>query len=854
MAKVTVSSIGKKYGLKSQEVIDKISDLGFNGYNAKSEVFPMVEKQLISKFGWTVPSKQTESAPVKEIVEAPVNPASTPTKIVPPIPEALAQKTKEVFKEEEEKKAKEMLAKAPSPAMMASIPKPKNPLGNNPFMRNKRPGFGPRPGGFDKPKFDKDGKRIPNTGNKFQKSRIAKPGFGAPGAPGAKKPGMPTTFVGGKGKGGKGAAQRGSVGGAFGRSGRAGSKKPTARTRHAEQSDALQSRTVAGFEIPNGGGAIVKLYPGATLADFADKINVDPTALISVLFKLGEMVTQNQSLDEDTFGILGEELGYIIETASTEEEDKELLESFNVDTSIDQDEISEEDLVIRPPVVTIMGHVDHGKTRLLDTIRHTDEAEKEAGGITQKIGAYRKTVIHDGVERYITFIDTPGHEAFTQMRARGADITDVAILVVAADDGVMPTTVEAINHAKSANVPIVVAVNKIDKPDANPDKVRGELTEYGLVDEKFGGDTIFVDISAKIGTNVGDLLEAVLLTADATVDLRANKNLTGIGTVIESKLDKGRGPIATVLVQSGTVVTGDAIVVGRAYGRVRALTDEHGTKHKTAGPSIPATVLGLTSVPAAGDQLIVVDDERTARQIAEKREATKRSADLAKRRKRVTLEEFKSAVDESRLDALNIIIKGDSSGSVEAIEEAIYNLDVPEELRIDVIHRAVGDITQNDINLASVDNALIIAFDVKAAPKIQKDADDAGVEIRPYSIIYRITEDIEKSLKGMLKPIYETVEVGRAEVLEIFSSSKAGTIAGSKVKSGVIKKKLKAKVERDGEFIEENTKISGLKRFKDDVTEVKEGFECGISLDGFNELQIGDIIVVYEEQEIARPE
>ena len=539
------------------------------------------------------------------------------------------------------------------------------------------------------------------------------------------------------------------------------------------------------MQVPRGDGTTqIRLRRGATLSDFAEKIDVNPASLVTVLFHLGEMATATQSLDEGTFELLGAELGYKIQIVSPEEEDRELLEDFNIDLDAELAAETDEDLEVRPPVVTVMGHVDHGKTRLLDAIRKSDVISGEAGGITQHIGAYQVHHEHEGTMRAITFIDTPGHEAFTAMRARGARVTDIAILVVAADDGVMPQTIEALNHAQAADVPIVVAVNKIDKPGANPEKVRQQLTEYNLVAEEYGGDTLFVNVSALKGEGVDEVLEAVLLTADAGLDLRANPDKDARGVAVEAHLDKGRGAVATVLVQSGTLRVGDSIVAGTAHGRVRAMFDEHDQPIEEATPARPVMVLGLQSVPRAGDSFLVADDERTARQIAEKREAADRAAQLAKRRKRISLEDFTEALAAGKVDTLNLIIKGDVSGAVEALEDALLAIDVGDEVELRVIHRGVGAVTQNDVNLATVDNAIIIGFNVRPAERVQELADREGVDMRFYSVIYRAIEDIEAALKGMLKPEFVENATGSAEIVEIFRSSKFGNIAGCMVRSG----------------------------------------------------------------------
>ena len=476
-----------------------------------------------------------------------------------------------------------------------------------------------------------------------------------------------------------------------------------------------------------------------------------------------------------------------------------------------------------------MGHVDHGKTRLLDTIRQANVREGEAGGITQHIGAYQVLTELDGNERLVTFIDTPGHEAFTAMRARGAKATDIAILVVAADDGVMPQTVEAINHAQAADVPIVVAVNKIDKEGADPDKIRAQLTEYDLVAEEYGGETMFVDISAKQGTNIDALLEAVLLTADASLDLRANPDMEAQGVAIEAHLDRGRGPVATVLIQRGTLRVGDSIVAGDAYGRVRRMVDEHGEDVDEALPSRPVQVIGFTSVPGAGDNLLVVDEDRIARQIADRRSARKRNALAARTRKRISLDDLDAALKET--SQLNLILKGDNSGTVEALEEALLGIEIDDEVELRVIDRGVGGVTETNVNLASASNAIIIGFNVRAEGKATELANREGVDIRYYSVIYQAIDEIQSALKGMLKPVYEEKELGRAEIRAIFRSSKVGNIAGCLVTSGIIRRNAKARLLRDNVVVAETVTISSLKREKDDVTEVRDGYECGLTLD-----------------------
>lgn len=609
----------------------------------------------------------------------------------------------------------------------------------------------------------------------------------------------------------------------------------------------MQAPVVGGVRLPHGNGETIRLARGASLSDFAEKIDANPAALVQALFNLGEMVTATQSVGDETLELLGSEMNYVVQVVSPEDEDRELLESF--DLTYGEDEGGEEDLETRPPVVTVMGHVDHGKTRLLDTIRQANVREEEAGGITQHIGAYQVEVDLDGTPRPITFIDTPGHEAFTAMRARGAKATDIAILVVAADDGVMPQTVEAINHAQAADVPIVVAVNKIDKEGADPAKIRGQLTEYGLVPEEFGGDTMFVDISAKQGTNIQALLEAVILTADAALDLRANPDMEAQGVAIEAHLDRGRGPVATVLIQRGTLRVGDSVVAGDAYGRVRRMVDEHGEDVEEALPSRPVQVIGFTSVPGAGDNFLVVDEDRIARQIADRRSARKRNAMAARARKRISLEDLDSALKET--SQLNLILKGDNAGTVEALEEALLGIQIDDEVELRVIDRGVGGVTETNVNLASASDAIIIGFNVRAEGKATELANREGVEIRYYSVIYQAIDEIESALKGMLKPVYEEKELGRAEIRAIFRSSKVGNIAGCLVTSGVIRRNSKARLLRDSVVVAENLTVSSLRREKDDVTEVRDGYECGLTLT-YSDIKEGDVIETYELVEKQR--
>ncbi|WP_408934160.1 translation initiation factor IF-2 [Corynebacterium marquesiae] len=696
----------------------------------------------------------------------------------------------------------------PSPAMMPSHPNPAS-------MPSKAPSGGGRGG--------------------RGRGGHGGPGHGGPGG------GRPGGFRGG-GRGGR----RGGTAGAFGRPGGAPRKGKKSKRQKRHEYEEQQKHVVGGVRLPDGKGQTVRLRRGASLSDFAEKIGADPAALVQALFNLGEMVTATASVSEDTLQLLGSEINYNVEVVSPEDEDRELLESF--DLKFGEDEGGEEALENRPPVVSVMGHVDHGKTRLLDAIRKTNEGAREEGGITQGIGAYQTTVDVDG-ERTITFLDTPGHEAFTAMRARGAKSTDLAILVVAADDGVMPQTVEAINHAKAADIPVVVAVNKVDKPEAQPDKIRGQLTEYGLVPEEYGGDTMFVDISAKQGKNIDQLLESVILTADAALELTANPDMDAQGVAIEAHLDRGRGPVATVIVQRGTLHVGDSIVVGDAHGRVRRMLDEFGEDVEEAGPSRPVQVQGLSGVPGAGDNLLVVEDDRVARQIANQRDARKRSALQAKQRKRVSLEDLDKVLQET--STLNLILKGDNAGSVEALEDALLDIKTEDEVELNIIDRGVGAVTETNVSLAAASDAVIIAFNTRAEGKATEMATQEGVDIRYYTIIYKAIEEVEAALKGMLKPIYEERDTGAAEIRALFKSSAVGTIAGCMVTEGKVVRNGKVRLLRDNNVITADAKIESLRHEKDDATEIKAGYECGMVL-SYPDIQVGDIIQAYEEVEVPR--
>ncbi len=901
MSKVRVHELAKQLGMESKEVLAKLQEMGEFVRSASSTVEAPVVRKLVALYPDAKPvsdAKPVKKAAAKKTAAskktAEVNPelaAELAAELGVDLAALKASRDAEKLAHDETKAAATEAAATPASDATPSAPVAPRP-GNNPFStggavpRPPRPGNNPfsTGGAVPRPPQRPAGTGAPRPGMAGARPGSVRPGFAA--RPGAARPagagtgtgnypprtgGAPTSpgpyrsqgATGGAPGGAAGGPQRpggggpnrgpgrGGTAGAFGKNASKSSKrKQKSRKALREEFDNMQAPQLGGAVIPHGDGKTkIRMRRGSSLADFAEKIGADPAALVSALFHLGEMVTATQSVDADTFEILGAQLKYQIEIVSPEDEDRELLQDFDIDLAQELEDMNPDDLVARPPVVTVMGHVDHGKTSLLDAIRKTEVIKGEAGGITQHIGAYQIHHDHDGVNRAITFIDTPGHEAFTAMRARGAKVTDIAVLVVAADDGIMPQTIEALNHAQAADVPIVVAVNKMDKEGANPDKVRQQLTEYNLIAEEYGGDTIFVNVSAKKGEGVDALIESILLTADAAIDLRAVAADDARGVAIEAHLDRGRGPVATVLVQRGTLKVGDAIVAGGSFGRVRAMLDEHGANVEEAGPSRPVQVLGFTSVPNAGDTFLVAEDDRTARQIAEKRQAAERNAQLAKARKKVSLEDF---MEQSKISTLNLILKGDVSGSVEALEDALMQLDVGAEVDLRVIHRGVGAITKSDITLASASTAVVIGFNVKPEPQTAIYADQEGVEVRFYSVIYNAIEEIELSLKGLLKPEFEEVVLGNAEVRDLFKSSKVGTIAGSIVLDGIIRRNAKGRVLRDGAVLAEDVTIESLKRFKDDATEVKEGFECGIGVGKGADLQVGDIIQVFEMREKKR--
>ena len=867
MALPRVYDIAKELGIDTKIALAKLEELGEYVKGGSSTIAPPVAAKLKAAF------PKVEKAPKKEAAkpaaapapaaEAPAPSAPAPASPAPAAPTPAAETPAPAAPAAPA--AQTPLVGIPRPGnnpfssnQGMGIPRPMARPGNNPFSSNQgmgrpaRPGA-PRPGGAGAPR--PGGPRPGGAGTGAPRPGGPRPGgagtgFGAPrpGGFGAPAPGGAPGRPGPAGRAGRGAG----TAGAFGKGGSKNKARKSKRTKR-EEFEQRSAPSLGGAVVPRGDGStVVRLRRGSSIQDFADKIGANSGQLITVLFHLGQMATATASLDEETFAILGEELGYKVEVVSPEDEERELFEGFGLDISVGIEDEDEDLLQARPPVVTVMGHVDHGKTKLLDSIRNANVVAGEAGGITQHIGAYQVHTTHDGLDRAITFIDTPGHEAFTAMRARGTQVTDIAILVVAADDGVMPQTIEALNHAQAAQVPIVVAVNKVDKDGANPAKIRQQLTEFGLVAEEYGGDVMFVDVSALRGQGIENLLDAVLLTADAALDLRANPDRDARGVAIEANLDKGRGSVATVLIQSGTLRVGDAIVAGSSHGRVRAMFDENGAAVQEASPSRPVQVLGLQSVPRAGDTFVVAEDERQARQIAEKREAADRNALLAKTRKKLSLEDFTKALEEGKVESLNLIIKGDVSGAVEALEDSLLKIEVGDSVQLRIIHRGVGAITESDVNLATVDSAVIIGFNVRPDNKARERAEREGVDVRFYSVIYNALEDIENSLKGMLKPEYEEKQMGTAEVREIFRSSKFGTIAGSYVRSGLIRRNAMARVLRNGEMIKEGLKVDSLKRFKDDATEVKTDYECGIGLGDFNDILVDDVIETYEMVEKPR--
>ena len=694
--------------------------------------------------------------------------------------------------------------------------------------RNGRPGpgTGARPGQW--------GQHRQNQGGGANSGRPGGNRFGGGNSGGFQNNNNGPSRGGGRGRGG--------AAGAFGRQGGKSSKARKNRLAKRHEYEEMKAPVIGGVRIPKGNGQTIKLRQGSSLADLAEKINVNPAALVTVLFHLGEMATATQSLDEATFQILGDEIGWNIKVVSAEEEDKELLQQFDID--LESEELQEdEDLKPRPPVVTVMGHVDHGKTSLLDHIRNANVVSGEAGGITQHIGAYQVEV--NG--KPITFLDTPGHEAFTAMRARGAMVTDIAILVVAADDGIMPQTVESINHAKAAEIPIIVAINKMDKPEANPDRIKQQLTEYELVPEEWGGETIICPISAKTGMGIDNLLEMVTLTAEMR-ELKANPNRTAHGAVIEARLDKGRGPVATLLVQNGTLKQGDVIIAGMAVGRVRAMTDYRGNKVTEAGPSVPVEIIGMGEVPGAGDDFHAVADERMARELVEQRKSEMKNATTGAAKQKVSLEELFSQIQAGEMKDLNVIVKADVQGSAEAVKASLEKIS-NEEVRVRVIHCAVGAVNESDVMLATTSNAIIVGFNVRPDKNAAESAARNKVDMRMYRVIYDCINEIESAMKGMLAPKFKEVALGEAEVRQVYKITGVGFVAGCYVTEGKVARNAQIRLVRDGIVIHEGV-MNSLQRFKDSVKEVARGYECGIGIEKYSDIKEGDVIEAFVMEQV----
>ncbi len=784
-----------------------------------------------------VPTESVEPAPVAEPVPAAQTPAPEPVSAEPAAPAAEAVAAP----------AAEEAPAAPEPVPASVEEEQPKRIGPRKIMRAD----GTRPEDDDKPRpapapveaapaAAGDGRAAPSqarpatTNGRDQDARGART-VGAPG----RGPGNGRTA---------GPAVTGAPGGGGSRRGRPRRVviDAQANRRGAGQGPTGSGRGRGGGRAPEREGApavaeVPDLTPvdvpsGATVKDLAEALSISSAQIIKLMMVAGELVTLTQSLSDEAIELVGEELGRVVNIVHAEEED-ERTETFDD---------APEDLVTRAPVVTVMGHVDHGKTSLLDAVRKTEVAAGEAGGITQHIGAYQ---VHHG-DRIVTFLDTPGHEAFTAMRARGAKITDVAIIVVAADDGVMPQTVEAIDHARAAEVPFVVAINKIDKENANPDRVRQELTTHDVIPSDWGGSHEFVNVSAHTGEGLDELLETVLLVADADAEPKANPNAPASGTVIESRLDPGRGPVCTVLVQRGTLHVGDVILAGEQHGRVRAMNSFNGDAMTEATPSMPAEVLGLSGVPDAGDKFRIVDNERTARQMASERSQRLRAEELANRRAPVSLDDLFSRIKEGGLKELNIIVKGDVQGSVGALVDALEKVEQT-EVRLRIIHTGVGAITESDVNLAAASQAIIIGFNVRPRPEANVLAEREGVDIRTYRVIYRAIEDVRDALVGLLEPDIVEDIIGQAEVRTTFRASRLGTIAGCYILEGAVRRGAQARLLRDGTVVYEG-RISSLRRFNEDAREVQQGFECGILLDDFNDVKDGDIIEAFEFREVAR--
>jgi translation initiation factor IF-2 len=789
MSKTRVYELSKELDVPSKRIIDLLSDIGFEVKNHMS----VVEEEAVKRIKYQLTGKGEPPASLAQEKKQPKDKAP-------------------VAKKGQGDNHKQTTDQRTPAGQSQSAPRPQGQQSPRPSQSAPRP----------------QGQQSPRPAGRSQQS--AGQGQSAPRQQGGQGQSSPRQ-QGGQGQRGPrtaGRGQQGTHGGPQGQNRgprREKKKRVNKREKLAIREARLQNEQEKAERTVVIDGRI-------TVGELADRLAVSAGEIISKLISLGTMATINQAVEFDLAQMLAEEYGFEVEVKT------DTLEESLVEAVDDRDE----DLRTRPPVVTVLGHVDHGKTSLLDAIREANVTSQEAGGITQHIGAYQ--AVYEG--KKIVFLDTPGHAAFTAMRARGAQITDIAIVVVAADDGVMPQTVEAINHVKAAGVPIIIAVNKIDKPNANSDRVKQQLTEYGLVPEEWGGETIFVDVSALKQLGLDTLMEMILLLSDMA-ELKANPDKPAIGTVVEAKLDKGRGPVATVLIQDGTIQVGDSIICGTIYGKVRAMVDDKGKRVKKAGPSTPVEVLGLNEVPEAGDLLQTVSDDRVARQVADKR-AEKRREVALKKTPKVSLDDLFSQIQEGEVQDLNIIIKADVQGSVEALRESLLKL-ISEEVRIQVIHGGVGAITESDVMLASASNAIIIGFNVRPEPSARKMADREDVDIRLYRVIYEAIENVQAAMTGMLAPTFKEVVLGQTEVRNLFKVSKLGTIAGCHVIDGKITRNSDIRVIRDGIVIHEG-KVDTLKRFKDDVREVQKGYDCGIMLERFNDYKEGDILEAYTMQQV----
>lgn len=802
MAKTRVYELAKELDVPSKRIIDLLADIGFEVKNHMS----VVEDEAVKRISYQLTGKgeppvittqsaahEKKTAPVKKEAEKPT-----------PRPETGRPQEQRPANPQGQRPANTQ-GQRPNQGE-----RPASPQGQRPAnTQGQRPNQGQRPA-------SPQGQRPANTQGQRpnQGQRPASPQGQRPASPQGQRPASPQGQRPGQGQ-------------------RSFSQRPPRKDK--KRVDKRQRKAIREARILDEQQRLertVVLEGRITVGELADKLGVSAGEIISKLITLGVMATINQAVDSDVAQVLAEEYGFDVEVKVDE------LEAGLVE--ITEDRV--EDLQSRPPVVTILGHVDHGKTSLLDAVRKANVTSQEAGGITQHIGAYQAEYNN----KKIVFLDTPGHEAFTAMRARGAQVTDIAIVVVAADDGVMPQTVEAINHVKAAGVPIIIAVNKIDKPNANPDRVKQQLTEYNLIPEEWGGDTVFVEVSALQRIGLDTLMEMILLVAEMA-EFKANPDKPAIGTVVEAKLDKGRGPVATVLIQDGTIHVGDSIICGTIYGKVRAMVDDKGKRIKKSGPATPVEVLGLNEVPEAGDMLQVVSDDKVARQVADKRAEKRREVELKKSAK-VSLDDLFSQIQEGEIKDLNIIVKADVQGSVEALRESLMKL-ANDEVRVQVIHGGVGAITESDVMLASASNAIIIGFNVRPEPNARKMAERENVETRMYRVIYEALEDVKAAMTGMLTPQFKEVVLGQAEVRHLFKVSRLGTIAGCHVSDGKITRNSEIRIIRDGIVIHEGT-IDTLKRFKDDVREVVAGYECGILMEKFHDFKEGDVIEAYAMQRV----